>query len=145
MVRAEHVFTLPVDPSAAFDWLSDPARDPEWQASCVSTNLHDDTARVGGLYDITFRMVGRSMTFTVRLVAFEPGVRSVFTVEDGPFVYTGSYTYTALPDGATEVHWTFDVDPGDYFGIMPISLLRKVLLSAVKKDTAKLAQRLRAA
>jgi hypothetical protein len=142
MINAEHRFTLPVGPEEAFDLLSDPARDPEWQAACVGTTLLDGPARAGGRYEIIFQLIGRKMAFTVELLAYEPGVRSEFKVLEGPFGYVGSYRYTARPDGATDVHWTFDVDPGDYFGIMPLSLVKKLLVTQVKKDSGKLAAKL---
>ncbi|MER6147934.1 SRPBCC family protein [Streptomyces hirsutus] len=141
-LRAEYEFDLPVPPKEAFAWLSDPARDPEWQAGCVDTKLLNGAAREGCRYEITFALIGKRMTFTVDITAYEPGRRSRFHVVDGPFGYTGTYDYTERPDGTTGVHWTFDVEPGDYFGIMPKSLLRKVLVSQVKKDSGRLADRL---
>ncbi|MER7773420.1 SRPBCC family protein [Streptomyces sp. NPDC096191] len=141
-LRAEYAFDLPVTPKEAFDWLSDPARDPEWQSACVDTRLLDGAAAKGCRYEITFQLIGKKMTFTVEIDAYEPGRRSRFHVVDGPFGYTGTYDYTEHADGTTGVRWTFDVEPGDYFGVMPKSLLRKVLVSQVKKDSGKLAGRL---
>ncbi|MFZ3558351.1 SRPBCC family protein [Streptomyces sp. BH055] len=145
MIRAEHTFDLPVPPGEAFARLSDPARDPEWQAACVATRLLDGPARAGGRYEITFQLIGKRMTFTVEISEYEPGLRSRFHVLDGPFHYVGTYAYTEHPDGTTGVHWTFDVDPGDYFGAMPQSLVKKLLVSQVKKDSGKLAADLRGA
>jgi hypothetical protein len=144
MINAEHRFTLPVTPGEAFGLLSDPAKDPEWQSACVATRLLDGPAAAGRRYEITFAMVGRRMTFTVEIVRYEPGACSEFRVVDGPFGYTGRYAYTERADGTTDVHWTFDVDPGSYFGIMPVSLLGKLLTSQVKKDSGRLAARLAA-
>jgi Polyketide cyclase / dehydrase and lipid transport len=142
MINAEHRFTLPVGPEEAFAVLSDPAKDPEWQSACVATELLDGPADAGRRYTITFQLVGRRMEFTVEILAYEPGVRSEFKAVDGPFGYLGRYVYTERADGGTDVHWTFDVDPGDYFGIMPLSLVKKLLVSQVKKDSGKLATRL---
>jgi hypothetical protein len=142
MINAEHSFDLPVAPAEAFALLSDPVRDPEWQSACVHTRLLDGPPRAGGQYEITFQMVGRRMTFIVEITAYEPGHRSAFRVVDGPFGYTGAYTYTERPGGSTGVHWTFDVDPGSYFGVMPLSLVKKLLISQVKKDSGKLAAQL---
>lgn len=145
LIEAEHRFTLPVAPQEAFAVLSDPAKDPDWQTACVGTRLLDGDAHEGGRYEITFAMVGRRMTFTVEIVAYEPGVRSHFKVLDGPFSYTGGYEYSPLEDGGTAVHWTFRVDPGNYFGILPLSLVKKLLITQVKKDSSKLGERLLAA
>jgi hypothetical protein len=143
-ITAELDFTLPVPPGQAFDVLSDPIRDPEWQASCVHTRLINGEPRPGCHYEITFQLVGRKMTFTVEIIAFEPGVRSAFKVIDGPFTYVGSYDYREPTPGTTDVHWSFAVEPGDYFGIMPTVLLKKILVSQVKKDSRRLADQLAA-
>ena len=145
LIDAEHRFTLPVPPKEAFEVLSDPARDPEWQTACVGTRLLDGEAREGGRYEITFALIGKRMTFTVEILAYEPGIRSEFKALEGPFTYVGRYDYTERPDGGTDVHWNFRVDPGDYFGIVPLSLVKKLLVSQVKKDSGKLAERLRTA
>ncbi|MGA4851483.1 SRPBCC family protein [Streptomyces sp. G5(2025)] len=142
MIRAEYAFDLPVPPQEAFALLSDPARDPEWQGACVDARLLNGEPRPGCRYEITFQLIGKRMTFTVEIDEFEPGHRSKFHTLDGPFGYVGTYVYTEHPDGTTGVHWTFDVNPGDYFGIMPKPLVRKVLVNQVKKDSGKLADRL---
>lgn len=142
MIRAEYDFTLPVPPQEAFAVLSDPERDPEWQSACLETRLLNGAARTGCRYAITFQMIGRRLPFTVEITAYEPGRRSSFQVLEGPFRYVGTYDYSERPGGGTGVHWTFEVEPGDYFGIMPKSLLGKVLVNQVKKDSGKLAQRL---
>ncbi|WP_306317878.1 MULTISPECIES: SRPBCC family protein [unclassified Streptomyces] len=142
MIRAEYAFDLPVPPKEAFAILSDPAMDVEWQSSCVHAKLLDGEPRPGSRYEIVFQMIGKRLEFLVEVDEFEPGVRSKFHTLDGPFGYVGTYEYTERPDGTTRVQWTFDVDPGDYFGIMPKPLLRKVLVTQVKKDSGRLAARL---
>ncbi|RKN40379.1 SRPBCC family protein [Streptomyces hoynatensis] len=142
MIEATHEFRLPVSPEEAFRWLSDPARDPEWQSACQETRLLNGPARPGCHYEIVFQMVGRRLAFSVEITDFEPGRHSRFAVLDGPFRYVGSYRYAEQEPGTTQVRWTFDVDPGDYFGIMPKSLLKKVLVTQVKKDSRALAERL---
>ncbi|MEU2777162.1 SRPBCC family protein [Streptomyces sp. NPDC007162] len=143
MITAEYSFDLPVPPETAFALVSDPEQDPVWQAACVQSRLLNGPAREGCRYEITFALVGKRMTFTVEIDSYEPGRVSRFHVLEGPFTYHGTYVYSAGPAGTTTVDWTFDVEPGDYFGIMPKSLLRKVLVNSVKKDSAKLAEKLR--
>ena len=142
MIRAEYRFNLPVSPQQAFEILSDPARDPEWQTACLGTRLLDGSADVGRRYEITFLLLDRRMDFTVEINIYDPGRHSRFTVLEGPFRYIGNYRYTEEGDGTTEVHWTFDVDPGDFFGIMPESLIRKVLVGEVEKDSRALRKKL---
>lgn len=142
MIKAEYAFDLPVPPEDAFARLSDPARDPEWQSACVHTRLLNGQPRPGCQYEITFQLIGKRMSFTVEIDEFAPGKLSKFHTLEGPFHYIGTYAYTEQADGTTGVHWTFEVEPGDYFGIMPKPLLRKVLVNQVKKDSAKLADQL---
>lgn len=144
-IRAETTFDLPVPPEEAFALLSDPAKDPDWQTACVYSKLLNGEPRPGCEYEITFTMIGKKMDFTVEILEYEPGVVSRFQTLDGPFGYRGTYSYTERPDGGTTVHWLFEVDPGDYFGITPTSLVKKLLTAQVKKDGGKLAKRLRAA
>jgi len=142
MIVAEYAFNLPVAPEEAFAILSNPARDPEWQSACTESRLLDGEPRPGGRYEIVFQLIGKRMPFSCVLDEFEPGRGSKFHTTDGPFSYVGTYVYTALADGTTDVHWRFDVEPGDYFGIMPKPLITKVLVNQVKKDSGKLAARL---
>jgi ribosome-associated toxin RatA of RatAB toxin-antitoxin module len=144
MINAEYTFSLPVPPEEAFALLSDPARDPEWQAGCVQTRLLNGAAREGCQYEIVFQLINRRMVFTCEITAYQPGRRSQFKVLQGPFRYYGTYDYAAGADGSTSVHWQFDVEPGDYFGIMPKALLKKVLITQVKKDSGRLAASLAA-
>ena len=116
MIRAEHRFILPVDPEEAFALLSDPRRDPDWLTACRRTALLDGVAAPGCRYEITFEFLSRVMEFVVEINEYEPGRHSRFTTLAGPFHYVGDYRYCAAEDGGTEVHWTFDVEPGDFFG-----------------------------
>jgi ribosome-associated toxin RatA of RatAB toxin-antitoxin module len=142
MIKAEYEFDLPVPPKEAFALLSDPEQDPVWQSACTEARLLNGAPRPGGQYEITFQLIGKRMTFTCEITEFEPGRRSKFHVLEGPFRYVGTYDYSEREDGTTHVHWVFDVDPGEFFGIMPNSLLRKVLVSQVKKDSGRLARTL---
>ncbi|MPZ28227.1 MAG: RND transporter [Micromonosporaceae bacterium] len=145
MIRAEYRFHLPVPPEQGFDVLSDPTRDPEWQSACAHTRLLDGAVGAGCRYEIAFQILGRRLDFTVEITDFIPGRHSRFVTVEGPFRYVGSYHYHRRADGTTDVQWTFDVDPGDYFGILPEVLLKKVLINQVKKDSSSLSKQLAAA
>jgi hypothetical protein len=134
-----------VPPEEAFALLSDPAKDPDWQTACVHSELLNGEPRPGCHYGITFKMIGKQMDFTVEILDYEPGVVSRFRTLDGPFGYLGTYNYAGRADGGTDIHWLFEVDPGDYFGITPTSLVKKLLIAQVKKDSSRLAKRLSAA
>ncbi len=145
MINAEYTFTLPVTPDAAFAYLGNPANDAEWQSSCLECRLLDGPPQVGARYAIVFSFLGRRMQFQAVIAESDPvaGVYG-FRVVEGPFLYEGRYTFRPHPEG-TEVHWRFDAEPGGFFGILPVALIRKVLISQVEKDSGTLRKRFLAA
>ncbi|MEA5455187.1 SRPBCC family protein [Sinomonas sp. JGH33] len=144
MLHAEHTFRLPVPPAEAFALLGDPSRDDEWQSSVIRSRLLDPGPAPGSRYEIAFHMLGQDLEFVAEITAFEPGVRSGYRTVSGPFSYEGGYTYAAADDGGTDVAWHFAVDPGRFFGLLPASFMRWVLISQVEKDAHGLAERLAA-
>lgn len=138
MIRAEYSCTLNVPRTLLFDYLSNPANDLYWQASCVEARLLEDSTAVGSRYAIVFSFLGRRMNFVCQITCVEAPARYGFKVLDGSFKYEGLYRFEEA-DGGTRLHWQFDVEPGKFFGIVPVSLLKKVLVSQIEKDFAKLA------
>lgn len=145
MINAEYTFTLPLAPDAAFAYLSNPANDAEWQSSCLECRLLDGPPQTGARYAIVFSFLGRRMQFQAVIEQSDAaaGVYA-FRVVEGPFQYQGRYTFHPHPEG-TEVHWRFDAEPGGFFGILPVALIRKVLISQVEKDSGNLRKRFQAA
>lgn len=143
MIQADYTYTLPVTPAQAFAYLSNPANDSEWQSACVSSELLGPVPVVGCRYDIVFSLLGRRMAFTSEITLIEPHCECAFKSIEGPFHYEGRYSLRPHAEG-TEVHWQFAAQPGSFFGILPASLLRKVLISQVEKDSVTLARLLKA-
>ena len=143
MIHADYTYTLPVAPAQAFAYLSNPANDSEWQNACVSAELLDPAPVVGCRYNIVFSLLGRKMKFVSEITLIEPDREYAFKVIDGSFYYEGRYSFRPHAHG-TEVHWQFAAEPGNFFGILPASLLRKVLISQVEKDSVTLARLLKA-
>jgi uncharacterized protein len=145
VINAEYSFTLPIAPEAAFSYFSNPENDPEWQDSCVECKMLDGSPQVGAHYNIVFSFLGRKMQFKALIVESD-ALRGVygFRVVEGPFKYEGRYAFHPHPEGS-RVDWRFDAEPGGFFGILPIGLIKKVLISQVEKDSGKLRKRLLAA
>ncbi|MFJ4052122.1 SRPBCC family protein [Pseudomonas sp. NPDC089743] len=139
MIRAEYSCLLPVDQHQLFAYISDPSNDVHWQGSCVEAQLASSPARLGTEYTIVFSFLGRRMNFRCRITTFEPPHNFGFKVLEGSFLYEGRYSFTAQGEG-TRLDWQFDVEPGRFFGILPISLLRKVLISQIEKDFIRAGQ-----
>jgi carbon monoxide dehydrogenase subunit G len=140
MIEASFDFLLPVPPEQAFDYLAEPANDPAWQAACQSAELLDSPCRVGSRYRIVFSLLGRNMQFQCEVTERERASVHAFRAVEGSFTYRGRYRFEAHAQG-TRVHWHFAAEPGSFFGLLPASLLRKVLLSQIERDTEALARR----
>ncbi len=139
MIHADYRYTLPVTPARVFSYLSNPANDKQWQASCVSAELLGAAPQVGCRYTIVFNFLGRKMAFTGEITELEADREYAFKVIEGAFHYAGRYSLRPHVDG-TELHWQFAAEPGKFFGILPVSLVRKVLLSQIEKDMVTLAR-----
>jgi hypothetical protein len=147
VIEALHSFVLPVPPQQAFHYIAQPLSDPEWQNSCQSASLDDPSLAgrpmpVGGRYRITFSFMGRVMSFHCEVTGSDAPDTYAFKVLEGPFIYEGTYRFHADPQG-TRVDWRFTTNPGKFFGLIPSSLLRKVLVSQIERDALNLAARLR--
>lgn len=137
MIHADYHFQLQTDPRVGFDFLANPVNDENWQSSCAAVAMDGTTPDVGTGYKITFNFLGRKMDFSCQITEREPLKRYAFKVLEGPFYYQGCYDFTPTDEGL-EVHWQFEAEPGRFFGILPSSLLRKVLVSQVERDLVKL-------
>lgn len=136
MIHADYHYHLDVDPEEGFDYLANPLNDQYWQSSCAAVDMSGVPA-VGAHYKIKFNFLGRIMDFACRITEREPLKRYAFEVLEGPFIYRGCYDFTPTENGLG-VHWQFAAEPGRFFGILPASLLRKVLISQIERDLVKL-------
>lgn len=137
MIRCETRYTLPAPPDVVFDYMANPANDVQWQDSCVEARLLGPEPVAGCRYAIVFSFLGRKMQFTGEITERVPAREFAFKVLEGSFHYEGRYSFRPHAEG-TEVHWVFDAEPGKFFGILPASLLRKLLINQVQKDVARL-------
>lgn len=137
MIRAEYSRALNVSATLLFDYLSNPANDLHWQDSCVEARLLDGTTAIDSRYVIAFSFLGRRMNFECQITGVEAPVLYRFKVLQGSFHYEGVYHLEELPEG-TRLSWQLDVEPGRFFGILPVSLVRKVLVAQVERDFSRL-------
>jgi hypothetical protein len=144
MIHAEYRYPLDVPPDVAFDWLANPAHDADWQGSCLEAELLAAEPVVGARYRIAFSFMGRRTAFVGEITEREPDREYAFRVAEGPFHYEGRYSLRPAEGGGTAVHWQFWAQPAGFFGIVPATLLRKVLVSQVEKDVIGLRRRLAA-
>lgn len=141
MIHADYRYTLPVSPAEAFAYLSNPANDAQWQSSCSAVELLAPQPDVGCRYKIVFNFLSRKMNFLAEIIERTPDREYAFKVIDGPFYYEGRYTLRPHQDGV-EIYWQFVAEPGKFFGIVPATILRKVLISQIESDVVKLRKQL---
>lgn len=141
MIHSEYRYHLEVPPAKAFEYLSNPAHDQEWQASCTESVMLNDKTGVGARYRIVFSFMSRRMNFVCEVTDHQPHAEYAFQVVEGPFHYAGRNSLTPADDGGVNVHWQFWAKPARFFGIVPDVLLRKLLVSQVEKDVAGLRER----
>jgi hypothetical protein len=141
MIHAEYNFSLNVSPEEAFNYLANPLNDIHWQSSCDEAELLDPVVKEGSRYQIVFNFLGRSMNFDCQITVRDPHREYAFKVLKGPFHYEGHYGFKPTDDGV-DVHWQFAAEPGRFFGILPASILRKVLVSQVERDVVMLKRKL---
>ena len=139
MIHADYRYTLPVSPAEAFAYLSNPANDTQWQSSCNAVELlaPKPLPDIGCRYTIVFNFLSRKMNFVAEITERKPDSEYAFKVLEGPFYYEGRYNFRPHTDGV-EVHWQFGAEPGKFFGIIPSSILRKVLISQIENDVVTL-------
>jgi ribosome-associated toxin RatA of RatAB toxin-antitoxin module len=143
MIRAEHRFHLPTPVHGAFSLLSDVTRESKWRPTCVESVMIRDEGGVGNRYRVAHDMVGRHMKFIVEMRRDQANERSDFEAVEGPFKFTVVYEFAHAVDDSTEVSWCFTADAAKYFGIIPESLIEKVVTDQMEIDMAGLAESLR--
>lgn len=144
MLEVNYQFTLPGTAQEVYTYLCNPNNDAQWQRACDSAALIDtDQPALGARYRICFKLLGKVMNFVAHITTYEPFKTYAFAVLEGSFHYQGTYQFVEIVDSksgavSTQVDWLFATEPGKFFGILPASLLRKVLLSQVEDDTRRL-------
>ena len=133
MIKVEQEYFLNVPQQQVFEYLSQPVNDSEWQSSCKEVRTGLGTPGVGFCYTICFRFLSREMIFDMEVFDYQPYRSFGYRTVSGPMAFRGFYRFEAV-DNATRLHWTFEAEPGGFFGIVPQSVLKKVLTKQVQAD-----------
>ncbi len=140
MIKVEQSYLLPMPIEVVFAYISDARNELHWQSSCkkVETVSPSNTG-VGTRYRIYFEFLGREMEFEVEVTALVVPHHYAYNTLSGPMYYEGEYRFTPIGNG-TQIDWTFAAEPGGFFGILPRTLLKKVLSKQVETDIGRLRQ-----
>jgi hypothetical protein len=97
--------------------------------------------KVGSRMDFVARFLGRRLSYTYEVVELEPGERLVMRTADGPFPMETTYTWESVPEG-TRMRLRNRGEPSGFTKIAR-PVMAKAMKSAMNKDLARLAARLR--
>lgn len=130
-------------PQEVFDYVTDLARQGEWQAAIVSVEVETEgPTRVGTRAVVTRHVPGGTRAFPFEVTEHDPPQRSSFQVTDGPVRPHGTVTFTAL-DSGTRTKVDFEMEfAGHGLGVLILPLAQRDARSQVPKDLGALKQRL---
>lgn len=138
-VEVEAVIPCPVDEVAAY--AGDPTNAPEWYANIRSVSWRTPPpVALGSRMDFEARFLGRDLAYTYEVVELEPGRRLVMRTADGPFPMETTYTWGQVPDGTLMKLRNRGAPSG--FAKVAAPLMARAMKSAMRKDLARLGQRL---
>ena len=99
-VLTSAVIAAPPEVVAAY--AADPANAPAWYANIDAAELLTPPPfGVGARVAFRARFLGRSLSYTYEVTAYEPGTLLVMRTADGPFPMETTYTWATHPDGTT--------------------------------------------
>lgn len=133
-------------PQEVFDYVTDLARQGEWQEGVVSVEVETEgPTRVGTKATVTRHVPGGTRSFPFEMTEHDPPRRSSFQVTDGPVRPHGSTTLTAL-DSGTRTRVDFEMEfVGHGLGVLVLPLVRRDAQREVPKDLGALKERLESA
>lgn len=141
MIKIEYSYLVASPVEFVFAYIGNPINDQYWQESCRGVELEEpgETVGEGTRYRTQFEFLGREMPFTAVVSEYEPARAYAYETLSGPMRYHGRYRFTRVGN-STQIDWTFEADPGGFFGIVPRALLKKVLAKQAEADIGRLMQ-----
>lgn len=138
MITVVQEYTVNAPVEDVFTYIANPKNDQEWQASCQGVNIAEDAELKAGLnYEIIFKFLGRNMPFQSVITDYDHAKTFGYETLTGPIKFKGRYVFAPCDEG-TAVQWTFDAEPGKFFGVVPVGLVRKIFEKQVEADIKRL-------
>jgi len=117
VVRVEESILVERPAGEVFEYLTDPARVPDWLVNVVFMSLDTPGGlRQGARLTEVRRLLGREMQNTIEVVEHDPPHRFATRVLTGPVPHEITNTLTEV-DGCTRMDRLVVGDPGAFFGI----------------------------
>ncbi|MFJ4775724.1 SRPBCC family protein [Streptomyces sp. NPDC088762] len=137
-VLTEIVIAAPCERVAAY--AADPSHAPEWYENIVSVEWRTPApATVGSRMAFTARFLGRRLSYTYEITAYEPGRRLVMRTGEGPFPMETSYTWEPHGEAGNHTRMTLR-NRGEPSGFASVGarVLTAAMRRAQRKDLARL-------
>jgi len=129
-------------PQEVFDFITDPAKIPVWDASVVAAEqIGNDPVGLGTHTRGTSKIMGRQFDWITEETVFEPPTRSVLTSVEGLLTFTVTNTLEAV-EGGTRLTYRIDADVGlgGVFGRLADPFIEKAQARTVRANLDTLAE-----
>jgi uncharacterized protein YndB with AHSA1/START domain len=145
MPVVEHDVVIPSPPEAVFEYLTDPANPPRWDASIDTVEqLAPGPVRVGTRWRGTSRVLGRRFTWTTETTQVERPTRLASRSVDGPMTFSVSYELQPRA-GGTHLRYRLEAESGlgGAFGRFADPVVQRAQSRTVRASLARLAEQFR--
>jgi carbon monoxide dehydrogenase subunit G len=103
MINIDHTVTVDRPLEEVWDFVSDPANNPQWQSGVeLSDQSPSGPIKVGTRVHIVRRFMGQKIEVVFEITVFEPNAQFTFKSLSGPLPISGSIAMAAT-DRGTEV------------------------------------------
>jgi uncharacterized membrane protein len=120
-----------------FDFATNPANDPKWQGSAVSSEwASDEPAGAGSRIRTVNKFLGREIESMTEVTAWDPPNEFGFKVVDGPVPFEMNIQLNAV-DGGTQIEVRGSAEAGSFFKLAE-GLVGKQLQNQIQSDFKKL-------
>ncbi|MDY8138353.1 hypothetical protein [Aquimarina sp. 2201CG5-10] len=133
MITINHTFYLDHGLQDSFNFINNAKNETDWSSSIIQVDeLPENRIK------LRYNFLGKKEDFILQITTDSFRTRTFESIE-GAFPIRGSQTFTPSEDGTkTQVEWFFEMNPGKYFGIIPIIIIKKATEKVMKKDAETL-------
>ncbi|KGN38288.1 SRPBCC family protein [Knoellia subterranea] len=135
-VQVEIVIDRPIAEVAAY--AGDPSNAPEWYSNITSVVWQTPPpVAVGSTMDFVAQFLGRTLSYTYRVVELEPQRRLVMRTTDGPFPMETTYAWTEVGETRTRMTLRNRGEPAG-FARLTAPMVERAMRRATTKDLERL-------
>ena len=137
MIKAEHSIIINRPVGEVFDFVTDPAKNAQWQEGLVESRLASPGPMKAGSQVVDVRkFLGRDMESTLEVTALEANKRFVQKVITGPLPFEIIQTFEPSVSG-TKLTVLAQGEPGGFFKLAA-GMVQKQLQNQIEGDAERL-------